>query len=135
MKDPKELSYTEEARCAAIHALRVNVKSLAAEAVFIRKEISKTNNNFVKSYLNNHRTLVLRKHARHAQLALSCVRGKPYKFIEQKVKFPPDLELVRSKTRKYIWYHKDREKIDEWISEAKKYLPVVDANNRIIRMA
>ena len=116
LKDP---SFTEEAKYAAIHALRVNVKSLAAEAIFIREEISKTKNNFVKGYLNNHRIRKLRVEARHTQLALAAVRGKPYKFIEQKTKFAPDFDKIRTKAKQYVWYHKDRDKINQWIIEAQ----------------
>ena len=120
MNEEKELSYTDMCKCAAIHALRVNVKTLAVESKVIRKEMLKTSSTFVKSYLNNHRINVLRSEARHTQLALAAVRGKPYIEIEPKTTHPPDFDRVRAKARKYIWYRKDKEKIDKWIEIAKR---------------
>ena len=115
----KELTYTEECRCAAIHAMRVNVKSLAMESKFNRQEVAKTKNHFVKGFLNDHRIHRLRNEARHAQLALAAVRGKPYILIEQKTKHSPDFDKIRTKAKQYVWYHKDRDKINSWIIEAQ----------------
>lgn len=115
----KELTYTEEVKCAAIHALRINVKSLAMESKYNRQETSKIKNHFVKSYLNEHRVHKLREEARITQLALAAVRGEPYILIEQKTKHPPNFDKVSAKARKYIWFGPDKKKIAQWIANAK----------------
>lgn len=76
----------EEARVAydprviAIKRLRVNVKSLAAEARFIRREEQKSGDFLrYRMELADHRRGSLREEARYAQLALAFIRGRPHR--------------------------------------------------------
>lgn len=83
--------YPYDGRVAAIHILRVNVKSLAAEAGIIRKEARRCGIQY-EMQLTLHRRTYLRRAARVAQLSLAFVRGRPYRTVE---KFgPPPLDLV-----------------------------------------
>lgn len=77
--------YKFDSRIMAIHKLRVNVKSIAAEARFIRKEAERCGACY--SYtLDQHRRLYLRNEARLAHLALAFFRGRPYKSVESHLK-------------------------------------------------
>lgn len=70
-----------ENRVAAIHRLRVNVKSLAAEAKIIRAEEQRASHLY-RSLLSAHRRGQLRDECRYANLALAYVRGRAYKSVE-----------------------------------------------------
>ena len=68
---------------------KVNVKSLAAEATFIRKEANEIlvpEGSAQISELTSHRTNGLRAEARASQLAYGFLRGRKYKQIEEKTK-------------------------------------------------
>lgn len=65
----------------AIHKLRCNVKSLAAEARLIRKEEQRASLIYSDA-LREHRIGVLRTEARYAQLALAFVRRQSYESVE-----------------------------------------------------
>lgn len=77
-------------RVAAIHMLRVNVKSLAAEARIIRQEEQRCGFNYYQQ-LHLHRVNQLRKESRIAQLALAFLRGRTYAQVEGCAKPPKDL--------------------------------------------
>src|SRR5688500_5552827 len=77
-----EQKHKYEPRVAAIHRLRVNVKSLAAEARIIRQEERRAGPAY-RYEMSAHRRGRLREEARYAQLALAFVRGKPYKSAER----------------------------------------------------
>ena len=66
----------------AIHRLRVNVKSLAAESRFIRREENRAGYQY-RDLLHLHRTGQLRHESRIAQLALAFVRGRSYRSVEK----------------------------------------------------
>lgn len=70
----------------AIHTLRVNIKSLAAEARIIREEARRAP--WCAAELNRHRRGLLRHQARIAQLALGYLRGRPYRRLEAKTNEP-----------------------------------------------
>lgn len=72
---------TYDPRVAAIHMLRVNVKSLAAEAKIIRKEEARCGFQYYWK-LYDHRVGRLREEARYANLALAFVRGRAYRKVE-----------------------------------------------------
>lgn len=74
-------TYTYDPKVAAIHKLRVNVKSLAAEAKIIRHEERRAGYQY-QTELALHRRGRLREEARYAQLALAFLRGKPYISVE-----------------------------------------------------
>ncbi len=76
-----EKQYQYDQRIAAIHSLRVNVKSLAHEAKLIRSE-SKRCGPIYRQRMDNHRRYHLREEARYAQLALAFARQRPYKSVE-----------------------------------------------------
>ena len=88
-----EVDYERE---ALLRKLKINVKSLAAEACFNRKEKQKASHGLIKWDLNHHRTGKLRHEARVTQLAYVFVRGVPYRAVENKVKDPAELEYVCS---------------------------------------
>lgn len=97
----------------AIHRLRVNIKSLAAESIIIRKECKRCS----LEYLNEmvlHRRGRLREEARLSHLALGFIRGRPYKEIESKAKVPIDAEKLTSKINKF--YKTSVPEVRKWLS-------------------
>lgn len=89
----------------SIHAARVNVKSLAAEAIIIRKEMGRANE-LDRCILYNHKVNVVKKEARLANLALAFLRGRPYKSCEiTDKKF--NITRLTTKINKFIgvWSH------------------------------
>jgi hypothetical protein len=85
----------------AIKRARVNIKSLAAEAIIIRGEIKKTNNIVVKSDLHCHRMLKVRPEARLANLAMAFLKGRPKSTAEVTEK-PIDVKRLHSKISIFI---------------------------------
>jgi hypothetical protein len=63
-------------------ALRVKIKSLAAEAKIIRREEDRAKSWHEWLSLKEHRRTVVRSEARAAQLALAFLRGIPYEKVE-----------------------------------------------------
>lgn len=84
-----------------VHQLRVNVKSLAAEARFIREEIRRTRNQEAKESLASHRSYRLKPEARMAHLALAFVKGVPYRRVEAKAKNPPEFATLLRKLKRF----------------------------------
>ena len=80
-----------------ISQLRVNVKSLAAEAKIIRHEFLRTK----FSLLDYHRRGKLRTEARYAQLALAFLRKTPYSQVEAKCQVKPIPEILNKKLRNF----------------------------------
>lgn len=68
----------------AVHKLRVNVKSLSAEAKFIRQEIKRAADVDHKNALAYHRSQRVKPESRLAQLAMAYLRGRPYRSAEAK---------------------------------------------------
>ena len=99
-------TYEYDWKVAAIHKLRINVKSLAAEAKIIRQEARRCGACY-EMELTLHRRGRLREEARYTHLALAFVRGRPYKSVERKLgcltpKIDPDklaAKLARSSVR------------------------------------
>ena len=87
-------------KVAAIHMLRVNVKSLAAEAKIIRKEEKRCG---IQYYwmLYSHRIGRLREEARYANLALAFVRGRLYSQVEGLNSKPVSIERLERKLRTF----------------------------------
>jgi hypothetical protein len=85
-----------------VHRIRVNVKSLAAEARIIRKEVQLTRDPAVKSMLDFHRKMRVKPEARLAQLALAYARGVPYRIVESKPKNPPDAVSLTKKIERFM---------------------------------
>jgi len=76
--------YSHDPKVDAIHRLRVNVKSPAAEAAIIRREARRAGPPYACA-LDLHRRTRLREEARFAHLALAFVRGRPYRQVEVKI--------------------------------------------------
>lgn len=76
-----------DARVAAIHSLRVNIKSLAAEARIIRQETRRAGPAY-RNALAEHRRGRLRSEARYAHLAQAFIRGRAHREVEVKTREP-----------------------------------------------
>lgn len=85
----------------AIKRARVNIKSLAAEAGIIRKEIRRTNDVGAKNDLHYHRMLKVRPEARLANLAMAFLKGRPKSSAEVTDK-PIDVKRLHSKISIFI---------------------------------
>lgn len=88
--------------------LRVKIKSLAAEAVIIRREERKLRTRREPTQpgslwwgLNHHRRHDVRREARAAALAYGFLRGRAYKQIEGKTHCDPDRDRVAALVKKY----------------------------------
>jgi hypothetical protein len=79
-KKIEECAY--DRRIAAIHKLRVNLKSLTAEARIIRHETRRAGPAY-RDELALHRRGRLREEARYTHLALALLRGRRYRQVEQ----------------------------------------------------
>lgn len=88
----KRIGFDHDPFVAAIHMLRVNIKSLAAEAKIIRIE-EKRCGIVYESNLRQHRIGVLRSEARVTLIALALLRGKKFREIDQ-CKFNCDAEAL-----------------------------------------
>lgn len=67
---------------AAIHKLRVNLKSLSAEIQFIRQEESRCDKVYLAE-LYSHRKNKVREESRYTHLALAYIRGRRYDQVEK----------------------------------------------------
>jgi hypothetical protein len=101
-----------------VHALRVNVKSLAAEARFIRTEVRRSRDREVGEYLHYHRTSRLKPEARMAHLALAYCKGKPYKSAENSAKTLPDVRALAKKLNRFLPYpdRVSEEQVEKWLA-------------------
>jgi len=101
-----------------LHALRVNVKSLASEARIIREEIQRVSDKDIKADLHCHRQRRVRPEARTAHLALAFVKGKSYRSAEAKARVAPvTKDIVRKLQR--AWYPVDHDTdatIQKWLA-------------------
>jgi hypothetical protein len=99
-----------------IHHLRVNVKSLGAEARFIRQEIKRARTREAKESLAHHRMERLKPEARLAHLALAYVRGVPYKQTETATRNPVDAATLTKKIKRFRW-DVEREEVKDWLNK------------------
>lgn len=113
-----------DSKVAAIHTLRINVKSLAQEARYIRREEQRCGPAY-REQLHNHRTVKVRWESRIAQLALAYVRGTPRDRIERFPAFSStgDTEArmirdVEAKLKKHGIYPRGNA-VKEWIFPKK----------------
>lgn len=98
--------------------LKVKVMSLAAEARIIRQQAKKAKG-MVKWRLNEHRTDVVRVHARHNGLAYGILRGVPYSAMEKKCDKKPDFDKVAAIARRF---GSTGNTVSEWVKQATVYL-------------
>ena len=99
----------------AVHKLRVNVKSLAAEARIVGEEIRRTNDPEVKSSLRSHRAWRIKPEARMAQLALAFFRGTPYKRVEKTTKSPPSAKKLAEKVGRFEYVRNCESVVSKWL--------------------
>lgn len=105
--------YKFDNRILAIHQLRVNIKSLAAEAKIIRREVKRCSLLYI-SALTEHRKGSLRAEARYAQLAMGFIRNCEYKSIENKTFTPVNAERLYQKIRRFLLAVK-KEEVEKWL--------------------
>lgn len=109
-----KVTYEFDINVYAIHRLRVNVKSLAAEARFIRQEERRTPT--YQAGLRDHRTGRLREEARYTQLALSFVRGRPYVTVEMDGSKAIDVKRLTEKIGRATYANwVTQSKVGEWL--------------------
>jgi hypothetical protein len=89
-----------EPKVSAIHRLRVNVKSLAAESRIIRQEERRCGGAY-RDELSLHRRGRLREESRYAQLALAFVRGRAYKTVEREAYGVPQPSRLVNKVKQF----------------------------------
>lgn len=104
-----------------ISTIKVNIKSLAAEAVIIRKQEKTTRNIPVRNSLHEHRVGKLRKEARHTQLALAALRNKSYSQIEKNAKTEPDWKKIIQKIKNHTNDEAVLAAVKSWCETAKSY--------------
>jgi len=104
---------------SAEHRLRVNVKSLAAEAKFIREEIRRARKPETKNMLNGHRQYYLKPEARMAHLALAFVRGRPYRQVETNARTQPGDQDLLKKLYRFLTYdlRPDIYQVRSWLQQ------------------
>ena len=89
------------------YALKIKIKSLAAEARIIRHEekrakaIGTMGARAKRESLYLHRTGIVRREARYTLLAYGFLRGKSYAQLEAKCKLPPNWKKVQAMVEKY----------------------------------
>ena len=80
--------------------LKVNIKSLAAEALINRAEARKSSG-MERHYLNAHRTGDLRREARAALICYAYLRGKSYRAMEKEGSSTPDWKYIKKKVQRF----------------------------------
>jgi len=98
--------------------LKIKIKSLAAEAKIIRHEARKRKGD-IRWNLNNHRTSILRYHARCNLLAYAIIKHIPYNCVEKKTKTKPNFNKISSLAQKF---GANEELLQSWIQCAKEYI-------------
>ena len=104
-----------------INALKVKLKSLAAEARIIRKEELKCKGKwaFHADSFRLHRTLHIRPITRATHIAYGLLRGLEYREIEPTAKRAPDWTKVSAMVNKYSEFSKlkaNRDKLNSWVN-------------------
>ena len=118
----RHAKFGHDPKVAAIHRLRVNIKSLAAEAKIIRHEESRAGFDYYFE-LNHHRRGNLRYEARLAHLALGFIRGRKRSYVENNAEYMTGLEtgiFVTDLLAKIGRFHKvpgglSRDMMFEWL--------------------
>lgn len=108
----------ENQRVFAIHRLRVNVKSLAAESRLIRQEEKRCGLIYVE-LLRFHRINELREESRYAGLALAFIRGRKYSEVENKGSRSVDVIRLEKKVEKFIHHRPGSPDFRNWLKDDK----------------
>lgn len=98
--------------------LKIKVQTLVDEAKTIRREANKTRG-MVKWRLNEHRTGIVRSHARLNLLAYGILIGTPYSAMEKNGRHEVDLEAVGEIAKRFGATEK---MIDVWREDANGYV-------------
>lgn len=88
--------------------LKVKIKSLAAEAVIIRRE-EQPSKGEERSQLCEHRRGIVRYEARHSQIAYGYLRGLRYDQVERGCPKPFNADKVRSMVERFGAWKDDDE--------------------------
>lgn len=110
-----KIDYTYKLEVAAIHKLRVNAKSLAAEARIIRQEEQRCGGCY-RAELTEHRRGRLRTEARYTFLALAFVRGRKYREVENKAKVKPEAARLLEKLTRARVPGISNTKVIDWLA-------------------
>jgi len=94
--------------------LKVNIKSLAAEAVINRQQ-ARLLSGVDRWGLNHHRKTVLRREARAALLAYAYLRGKPRGYMEGAGASTPDMKHLKKKVERFANGNYDEANFDGWM--------------------
>ena len=100
---------------------RVKIKSLSAEAQFIRHEERRAGHTPERCCLHEHRVGVLRDEARRTFLAYAFARGVPYAVVEkgsnpiERRDCPRIVEIVKSLTYRLV----TTDDITQWLAAAE----------------
>lgn len=101
------------------HRARINIKSLAAEAAIIKREISRVSkrHSAYAENLRHHKVMKVKPEARLAQLALAFLKGIPRKVCETSEK-PVDIKKLHGKITKFCDFPCKRlvtfDEVSEW---------------------
>ncbi len=98
-----------------IQHLKVKIKSLAAEAVIIRSEESKTKDPYARSLLREHRITVVRDEQRYSLLAYGYLRGKTLAEVERKGKKPIDPKRLRTLIQRFMRHAVKELDLQRWL--------------------
>jgi len=115
--------------------LKINIKSLAAEAKIIRKDENKfkrlskhdknkNQDNDRQIWLEAHRTYTVRNESRSALLAYGYMKGIPYKKMEAKCYEKPDLTRIADNLIRFdshTYWHLDNLPRKEWVPTIVNY--------------
>lgn len=82
-------------------ALKVKIKTLAVEARFIKIAMGQTKDLSTKYSLRYHHIGVVRKEARHSQLAYAFLRGREYSQVESKCLELPNFKKVEELVERF----------------------------------
>lgn len=115
MTQQLQKQYTYNLNISAIHRLRVNVKSLSAEARIIRQEEKRADIMYAFE-LHDHRVRRLREESRYAQLALGYIRGRTYSRCEQSAKKKVNLNTLQKKITKFTHLQPTLEQLAYWLA-------------------
>ena len=102
------------------HRARINIKSLAAEAAIIKREISRVSKRDTRTAesLRYHKVTKVKPEARLAQLALAFLKGMPRKVCETSEK-PVDIKRLHGKITKFCDFPCKRlvtfDEVSNWI--------------------
>lgn len=99
-------------RVMAIHKVRCNIKSLAAEAKIIRQEERRAGLEY-RAALTCHRRGRLREEARYAYLALGYLRRRAYTQVERNAKVKPEWARLLDKLKRYI--NTQKVDVEDWL--------------------